>query len=65
MTDFARIVRWNAGLVRGLAERVLNRAKVIRCSLAAPEKVKTKPKNKKSKAQKKRPVARRAKRIDA
>lgn len=33
MTDFSQVIRWNANFVRGLAESVLNRAKVIRSSL--------------------------------
>ena len=31
------MIRWNANFVRGLAESVLNRAKVIRTSLTAGE----------------------------
>ncbi len=51
MTDLSNVIRWNANFVRGLAESVLNRARVIRSSLspaqtavaAAPEaKVKVK-----------------------
>lgn len=41
MTDLSQMIRWNANFVRGLAESVLNRAKVIRTSLTAgnmPEK---------------------------
>lgn len=48
MPDFSQMLRWNADLVRGLAETVLSRAKVIRSSLTpygpAPEAmVKVKP----------------------
>lgn len=35
MTDLSGMIRWNANFVRGLAESVLNRAKVIRTSLTA------------------------------
>ncbi len=33
MTDLSQMLRWNTGFVRGLAETVLKRAKVIRSSL--------------------------------
>ncbi|NJL24494.1 MAG: hypothetical protein HC902_04555 [Calothrix sp. SM1_5_4] len=33
MTDLSGMIRWNANFVRGLAESVLTRAKVIRTSL--------------------------------
>ncbi len=35
MTDLSGMIRWNANFVRGLAESVLNRAKVIRSSLSS------------------------------
>lgn len=35
MTDLSGVIRWNANFVRGLAESVLNRAKVIRSSLSS------------------------------
>jgi hypothetical protein len=33
MTDLTQMIRWNANFVRGLAQSVLDRAKVIRSSL--------------------------------
>lgn len=33
MPEFTQMIRWNAGFVRGLAESVLARAKVIRETL--------------------------------
>ena len=33
MTDLSQMIRWNANFVRGLAQSVLERAKVIRGSL--------------------------------
>ncbi|HMN69681.1 MAG TPA: hypothetical protein PKC28_14155 [Bdellovibrionales bacterium] len=35
MTDFSQVIRWNAGFVRGLAQSVLERARVIRGSLVS------------------------------
>lgn len=50
MTD---LIRWNAGFVKGLAQSVLERAKVIRLSLEpATEKKSPKKTAKKSKAKK-------------
>lgn len=34
MTEITNMIRWNANFVRGLAQSVLDRAKVIRSSLA-------------------------------
>ena len=34
MTDLSQMFRWNTGFVRGLAQSVLERAKVIRGSLS-------------------------------
>lgn len=34
MTDLSGVIRWNANFVRGLAQSVLDRARVIRSSLA-------------------------------
>jgi hypothetical protein len=34
MADLTQMIRWNANFVRGLAQSVLDRAKVIRGSLA-------------------------------
>ena len=34
MTDLSQMIRWNTNFVRGLAQSVLERAKVIRTSLA-------------------------------
>jgi hypothetical protein len=33
MTDLSQMIRWNANFVRGLAQSVLERAKVIRSQL--------------------------------
>ena len=33
MTELSQMIRWNTGFMRGLAESVLNRAKLIRSSL--------------------------------
>lgn len=33
MTDLSQMIRWNANFVRGLAQSVLERAKVIRSTL--------------------------------
>jgi len=33
MTDITQMIRWNANFVRGLAQSVLDRAKVIRSTL--------------------------------
>ncbi|MGZ3723501.1 MAG: hypothetical protein ACXVA9_11250 [Bdellovibrionales bacterium] len=33
MTDLTQMIRWNANFVRGLAQSVLERAKVIRSTL--------------------------------
>jgi len=71
MTDFTQMIRWNANFVRGLAESVLNRAKVIRSSLTSASetpksarKVKAKKAALKSKPAIKRP-GKRAKRTHA
>lgn len=40
MTDLTQMIRWNTSFVRGLAESVLNRAKVIRTSLGPQTKAK-------------------------
>lgn len=63
MTDLSGIVRWNANFVRGLAQSVLERAKVIRTSLG-PATAKPVRKSKKV-AAKKKPIVKRAKRSDA
>ncbi len=34
MPDLSQVIRWNAGFVRGLAQSVLERARVIRGSLS-------------------------------
>lgn len=34
MADLSQVIRWNANFVRGLAQSVLDRAKVIRSTLA-------------------------------
>lgn len=34
MADLSQMIRWNANFVRGLAQSVLDRAKVIRSTLA-------------------------------
>lgn len=35
MADLTQVIRWNAGFLRGLAQSVLDRAKVIRSSLGS------------------------------
>jgi len=37
MTDLSEMIRWNANFVRGLAQSVLDRAKVIRSTLKSYE----------------------------
>ncbi len=57
MTDLSQMLRWNAGFVRGLAQSVLERARLIRSTLspvAAEAVVKSaKPKAKKTRVKKK------------
>lgn len=70
MTDLSQVIRWNANFVRGLAESVLNRAKVIRTSLTPSSGASEKPARKTApKKPAKRPAAksggRRAKRTNA
>jgi len=56
------MIRWNANFVRGLAESVLNRAKVIRTSLVATTSLEAKasPSPKKSKRKIKKEAVKRA-----
>jgi hypothetical protein len=37
MTDLSQVIRWNANFVRGLAQSVLERARVIRSTLKTSE----------------------------
>ncbi len=43
MADLTGVIRWNANFVRGLAQSVLDRAKVIRTSLGPVPSVLGKP----------------------
>lgn len=62
MADISGMIRWNANFVRGLAESVLNRAKVIRTSLVATTglEAKASPSPKKSKRKIKKEAVKRA-----
>gem|GEM_PF-5492972 len=62
MADISGMIRWNANFVRGLAESVLNRAKVIRTSLVATTSLEAKasPSPKKSKRKIKKEAVKRA-----
>ena len=55
MTDLTQVIRWNTGFVRGLAQSVLDRAKIVRSTLtsaAAPTKPKSAVKKKASTSKK-------------
>lgn len=44
MADITNVIRWNANFVRGLAQSVLERARVIRGTLTAPAQKRAKKK---------------------
>lgn len=70
MTEITNVIRWNANFVRGLAQSVLERARVIRGSLTAgpsewtKRKPKAKPKAKRAPAGRK-PARSRSKKTNA
>lgn len=35
MADLTQVIRWNAGFVRGLAQSVLDRARIVRSTLTS------------------------------
>jgi hypothetical protein len=60
VTDLSQVIRWNANFVRGLAQSVLERAKVVRGSLeaaATPSKTKKAPAKSKKAPNAKKPKA--------
>jgi len=49
MADITQMIRWNTQFVRGLAQTILNRARIIRSSLAPHQAEETKSMTKPSK----------------